>query len=144
MDEVRPTRADVRTEHVTAVALIVHADRKLNVRVGDGRDVTEDINLQAQSQPTASMTDRNALKADKGSSGESERKGERERERGGGIEAHRQTADGREEDLQVGTRDQLRVHAVGFMEQALTQRRLRAIEALSNSRQKPNGLNGRL
>mmetsp|Transcript_65176 Transcript_65176/g.173780 ORF Transcript_65176/g.173780 Transcript_65176/m.173780 type:complete len:527 (-) Transcript_65176:281-1861(-) len=56
----------------------------------------------------------------------------------------RHPADGRQEQLHVHPRQQLRVHGVGLLEDGLAQRVLRNTEALCNAGEVPNWLNGRL
>src|SRR5436190_10949601 len=97
--EIRPAGADVRPEHVGAVALVVHAAGERRQTVAELRRIAEAVNRGA--------------------------------------------ADRRQKYLEIGVRDQLRIHAAGLLVQAATQVGLVEREALGDAGQVPNRVDRR-
>ena len=98
--QVGPAGADVRAEHVRAVALVVHAAGDRRGGIGELGDVAEQVDRHA--------------------------------------------ADGRQEHVQVGPRDELGEHAGRLLEQRAAQARLGGAEALGDAGQVPDRIDGDL
>ena len=92
--QIGPAGADVTSEDITAIALVMRAHGELLGGVGEMGDIAEYIDGHA--------------------------------------------ADGGQEDIQLGTRDQLGVHAVGLGVQGLPQRLFADVEALGDAGQPPD------